>query len=273
MEQVTDLEQAAVLAAKVRTYLNAENYSLLQIPRSELALIAHILDCKIKAAFSELSYSDKQLMNSQITVELMKTGIMKQEMPTQPEVMPATVRCLEPYKWSCFDGVATEVEMLEFLHSLVRLLKPEFVLETGTYLGYGAVYMALAMQKNGFGSLLSCDTDVEALDKATTLAMINEVDKIVRFVPQSGADVIRQIDDRSLDMVFIDSGDAITRCEEIALVIPKMKLDNSLCVVHDTGSYSQLETYLNGLEKEKKIYPWHVPCTPRGFSFFTRRHY
>lgn len=51
--------------------------------------------------------------------------------------------------FSSFNDAGIECETGEFLYSLVRLLKPKRVLETGTHWGIGASYMGLALQDNG----------------------------------------------------------------------------------------------------------------------------
>jgi len=43
------------------------------------------------------------------------------------------------------------------LHSLIRLLKPEVVVEVGTFIGYGACYMARALEENNKGQLYCID--------------------------------------------------------------------------------------------------------------------
>lgn len=56
-------------------------------------------------------------------------------------------------KYSAFNDAGIECETGEFLYSMVRLLKPNNVLETGTHFGVGASYMGLGLLDNGFGHL------------------------------------------------------------------------------------------------------------------------
>ena len=55
--------------------------------------------------------------------------------------------------FTSFNDAGLECETGEFLYSMVRLLKPEFVLETGTHWGVGASYMGIGLRDNGFGHL------------------------------------------------------------------------------------------------------------------------
>lgn len=81
--------------------------------------------------------------------------------------------------WSMFDGWTAEVEVLDFLHALVRLVKPTVALETGAWLGWSACAMAKAMQANGFGKIISLETNPEALEVAKRHAEQQCVDAIV----------------------------------------------------------------------------------------------
>ena len=62
-----------------------------------------------------------------------------------------------------FDGNTAETEVLDFLYTLVRLVKPEHAVETGTWLGRSAVAIASALRDNGFGHLISLEADPEVV--------------------------------------------------------------------------------------------------------------
>jgi len=266
---LADLTQAAVLAAEIRGWLKYDKYSKAEVEYSKLSEIAKLLDSKIAASFRELNYKEKQQINELVTVELIKTGLIKVDNPIQPEITPASEDCPEPFYWSAYDGVATEVEVLEFLYAFVRMVKPKFILETGTYLGHGAVYMALAQKRNGFGNLISCDTDKEALKKAVSLAMQNDIALHINFVLRHGVDVIKQLDDRSVDLVFIDSGDEQTRIEEINSVVYKLT-SNGFLLVHDINKLKAIKTHLDFLRLKTVFDGLLISCTPRGLAVFQK---
>lgn len=60
-------------------------------------------------------------------------------------------------EFSSFNDAGIECETGEFLYSLVRLLKPKHILETGTHQGVGACYMALGLKDNGGGRLTTIE--------------------------------------------------------------------------------------------------------------------
>lgn len=55
--------------------------------------------------------------------------------------------------FSSYNDAGLEVETGEFLYAILRLLKPEHVLETGTHVGVGAAYMGQALKDNNKGFL------------------------------------------------------------------------------------------------------------------------
>ena len=52
-----------------------------------------------------------------------------------PEYHRATPECPQPQQWSMIDSMTAEVEVLEFIATLVTTIKPRLVVETGSFLG------------------------------------------------------------------------------------------------------------------------------------------
>jgi hypothetical protein len=96
-----------------------------------------------------------------------------------PEKSMARPDCHQPQLWSMFDGWTSEVETIEFLHALVRLTKPGYCVETGTWLGHSAEAIGLALRQNGRGSLDTIEFDAEVAaatrERLASLAEIVEV--------------------------------------------------------------------------------------------------
>jgi glycosyltransferase involved in cell wall biosynthesis len=86
--------------------------------------------------------------------------------PTCTEKSAANAECAEPWLWSMFDGWTAELETIEFLYTLIRLTKPKFVLETGTWHGTAALAMGAALRDNARGSLVSIELDTESHEVA-----------------------------------------------------------------------------------------------------------
>ncbi len=80
-----------------------------------------------------------------------------------PEKTAQPVGVLPARLWSMVDGFTAELEVLDFLYALVRLTKPRYAIETGTWLGHTASAIGRALVDNGFGSLVTLDVNQEAL--------------------------------------------------------------------------------------------------------------
>lgn len=91
------------------------------------------------------------------------------------DVIPATnppwFRCPQPDQWKSYVDGGTEVDLGPFLTSLVRLLKPHQVLETGTYYGTSAIALGKGCRDNGMGIVRTVETNrdrvIEARNRLT----------------------------------------------------------------------------------------------------------
>lgn len=92
-----------------------------------------------------------------ITDDLVKQGILK----ILPEVSDS-----EKKGYEMFDDGGVELEVGEFLYSLIRVLKPERVLTTGIYTGISDLYIAKALQRNKIGHSTALEHDRYHFDRA-----------------------------------------------------------------------------------------------------------
>jgi len=80
-----------------------------------------------------------------------------------PEREPIPEKTLVPVNgrparlWSMFDGNTAEVEVLDLLFVLTRLVKPSHVIETGTWLGLSSCAIGRGLVANGFGELTTLE--------------------------------------------------------------------------------------------------------------------
>ena len=127
-------------------------------------------------------------------------------------------------KWTVWDVMAVEVECAEFLHALVRLLKPELVLESGTGRGMASRYIARALKENKSGRLITFEPIEQFASEAR--ARLAPYDAEVLAGSSLG------YDGDAPDLVFLDSGPE-TRPAEIEHWLPR---DVAL-VIHDAYRY------------------------------------
>lgn len=79
--------------------------------------------------------------------------------------------------YTSFNDAGVETETGDFLYAFARLLKPKFILETGTHIGVSAAYMGQALKENKQGML-----------------------ETIEFIPQIHAQAQRRIETLGLEM-------------------------------------------------------------------------
>jgi predicted O-methyltransferase YrrM len=83
-----------------------------------------------------------------------------------PEYHRPTAECPRPERWSMYDSMTAEAEVLEFIRTLVTTIKPNLVVETGSFLGVSTLWIAEGLKRNGFGKVVSCEFDPVVYAKA-----------------------------------------------------------------------------------------------------------
>jgi len=178
-----------------------------------------------------------------------------------PEISQPSAECPEPQLWTMIDSWTAELESLEFIYALVRLVKPKNVLETGTWLGGGAVAVARALADNGRGKLVTLEIDPEccafARGRVKTYGLTERVNvietKTLEYKP-----------DQEVDFLFLDSAIDI-RGAEFRHFQPHLR-PGSLVVFHDTSSiHTIVRKQIDELVDEGWLQGIFVP-TPRGIA-------
>lgn len=184
----------------------------------------------------------------------------------QSEYTPATHECPHPERWKMVDPQSAELEVLEFLKSLVITLKPDLVVETGTFLGHSAIKMAEGLKENGFGKLITVEYDPVICARAQERIDASSVREWIECRNQSSLEV--QVDSM-IDLFFSDSY-LQGREEEIRRFLPRIN-PQGLILVHDASSHFRVvrETMLK-LESEGLV-STVLMSTPRGIVVAQRR--
>lgn len=183
---------------------------------------------------------------------------------TKPEVCIATSVCPEPTLWKCYDDQATEVEVLACLRSLVAMLKPKRIVETGCYHGYGTEQLARGCYDNGFGVVYTCDLDHQCVETTRNRLVAAGLHPRVVLYQMKGTEMLKDALD-PIDFAFLDSGPDENRCDELRLVYPKMS-EGGVVAVHDTGPHGFLrEKFLPPLLRELGMQYIYFD-TPRGIT-------
>lgn len=152
-----------------------------------------------------------------------------------PEYHRPTPECPEPQRWSMMDSMTAEVEVLEFLATLVTTIKPKLVVETGSFLGVSTEWIARGLKRNGFGKVISCEFDPLVYSKAKQRFENSEFAPYVELRNESSLEM--QIDG-TIDLFFSDS-DMPIREQEVRRFLPQIS-PYGVILMHDASSHLKL---------------------------------
>jgi predicted O-methyltransferase YrrM len=184
----------------------------------------------------------------------------------QPEYHRATPECPHPERWSMYDSMTAEVEVLEFLRTVVTTLKPELVVETGTFSGISTLWIAEGLKQNGRGKVITCEFDPLVFADAKKRIESSGLAEWIECRNESSLEM--KVDGR-IDLLFSDS-DMPAREQEVRRFLPQMN-PNGLILMHDASSHlKQVREAALKLEAEGLISVVLLP-TPRGLVVAQRR--
>ena len=152
-----------------------------------------------------------------------------------PEYHRATPECPHPERWSMYDSMTAEYEVLEFLRTLVTTIKPELVVETGSFLGVSTLWIAAGLERNGFGKVISCEYDPVVFAKAQEKIALSPLRHRIELRNQSSLEMLVA---GTIDLLFSDS-DMPIREQEVTRFLPQMNL-HGLVLMHDASSHLQV---------------------------------
>lgn len=183
-----------------------------------------------------------------------------------PEYHRATPECPNPSRWHMYDSMTAEAEVLEFLRTLVTTIKPNLIVETGSFLGVSTVWMAEGLRENGEGRIVSCELDPVVFAKAQERIVASGLGEWIDLQNVSSFDlkVTGQID------LFFSDSDLDVRENEVRQYLPMIS-PNGLILMHDASSHSgTVRDAALRLEKEGLISVVLLP-TPRGLAIAQKR--
>lgn len=195
---------------------------------------------------------------------------------------------VDPQKpgFTSFNDAGIETETGEFLYSMVRLLKPKRVLETGTHIGVGAAYMGQALKDNKEGKLDTIEFLPEIYERAKQrIADLNLQDfvtnhygDVAKFDPHYGTD--GPVDPGPYQLILLDT-EPQTRFAELIKFFPYLQ-EGGFVFIHDlhrhmhqipnedhgfAWPFGPIPEEMKALVREGKLRPMHFP-TPRGLTGF-----
>jgi predicted O-methyltransferase YrrM len=183
-----------------------------------------------------------------------------------PEYHRPTAECPQPKRWSMYDSMTAEAEVLQFLRTLVTTIKPELVVETGSFLGVSTLWIAEGLKENGAGRIVSCEFDPLVFSKAQQKIADSGLSAWIDLRNESSLEM--QVKG-TIDLFFSDS-DMPIREQEVKRYLPQMN-PQGLILMHDASSHLRLvrEAALK-MEAEGLLSVVLLP-TPRGLVIAQRR--
>lgn len=163
--------------------------------------------------------------------------------------------------------MTAEVEVLEFLRTLVTTMKPTLVVETGTFMGISTLWIAEGLKANGLGKVITCEHDPVVFAKAKERIEKSGLTSWIEYRNESSLETkIEGV----VDLLFSDS-DPPLREKEVRRFLPQMN-PNGIILMHDASSHLKIvrQAALR-LEQEGLISVLLLP-TPRGLVIAQKRH-
>lgn len=183
----------------------------------------------------------------------------------QPEYHRATPECPNPERWSMIDSMTAEVEVLEFIATLVTTTKPRLVVETGSFLGVSTEWIARGLERNGplpdggQSKVISCEYDAVVYAKAKERLATSPLMPWIELRNESSLEMKVE---GTIDLFFSDS-DLPIREAEVKRFLPQIN-PNGIILMHDASSHlKQVRDAALRMEDESLISVVLLP-TPRG---------
>jgi len=180
---------------------------------------------------------------------------------------------LEPDKingrWSQVKGfgrvMAVELEIGELLNAIVRAVKPEVVVETGTHKGFSALMIAQALQANGSGHLYTIDqVDYNVAEKCRAFGLKDRVTIVTSSSVAALIDLAARLP--RIDFLWLDADHSTCAVlEELDAARPSIR-PGSYIAFHDTLSKPTEDRAVRLIRKEHPQWEYIRFCSSRGFD-------
>jgi len=184
----------------------------------------------------------------------------------QSEWIPPTPECAHPERWQMLDPQSAEMEVLDLLESLMKAVKPELIVETGTFIGHSAIRMARALQANGFGKIITIEYDPVVFEKARQQI---EASGMARWIEYRNASSLDTIIHGAIDVLYSDS-DLNIREQEVRRFLPQIK-PRGLVLIHDASSHFKVVREAALRLEEEGLLSVILMSTPRGLCIAQKR--
>jgi predicted O-methyltransferase YrrM len=183
-----------------------------------------------------------------------------------PEYHRPTPECPHPERWHMYDSMTAEAEVLEFLRTLITTIKPQLVVETGSFLGVSTLWIAEGLKANGFGKIISCEFDPVVFAAAKDKIAASGLAEWIELRNESSLEMHI---DGTIDLFFSDS-DMPIREQEVKRFLPQIR-PTGIILMHDASSHLKIvRDAAFKMEAEGLLSCIFLP-TPRGLVVAQKR--
>jgi predicted O-methyltransferase YrrM len=145
-------------------------------------------------------------------------------------------------------------------------VKPNVVVETGTFLAVSTLYMAEGLKQNGSGKIITCEPDKEVFAKAKEKIEASGLKKFIEYRCESSLETRVT---GTIDILFCDSLPEL-REPEVRHFLPNIN-PNGLILMHDASSHLKtVRDAAKRMEDEGLVSVIFLP-TPRGLVIAQKR--
>lgn len=148
------------------------------------------------------------------------------------------------------------------LSMLSKMIKPEYILEIGTYTGYSAICLAEGLQTTG--KLITIDVNPEHEDTIYHYIKQAGMEQRIQFIVGDAINIIKTLNHR-FDLIFIDA-DKPNYIRYYELVMPILKKDGYIFADNVLWSGKVVDTESISKDKDTQIldaFNKHVKNDPR----------
>ncbi len=182
--------------------------------------------------------------------------------------------------YTAFNDGSVECEVGEFLYSMVRILKPRYVLETGTYKGISSSYIAQGLKDNQTGFLNTLEIEQQHID--TSKQLWNSLD-LIKWINSYKINSREFEPKYNYELMFLDSEPPFRFSELVKFY--SFLTEGGYVFIHDaplslcqgnvnpdhpeikSWPFGDLPQEIKDWVKDEKLKPFHLP-NPRGMIGF-----
>lgn len=149
-----------------------------------------------------------------------------------------------------------------FLYWLVRVVRPEFVVEIGTSVGYSALWLAAALEENAWGELWTVESHADRFERArqniSESNLTHRIHQLKGHAPEIFLEANGPLPER-IDFAFYDATKKTTR-DFYEAVLPRMK-SGSMVVVDNVQSHraGELEKFIEAVHQDQRVKVVEIP--------------